>query len=118
MVSGKLSERLSANYLVLVVGHQNGMTECTASVMCEQICQDEVSKTANNYFDTYPTDDYFVTYVLGAIEKGRELGATYQCGTCSSLYPKCINVALRHQVLSKYQYLIEVTNYVLDKIPS
>lgn len=94
------------------------MTECTAQVMCQQICQDEMNKVAKNYFDTYPTDDYFVTYVLGAIERGRELGGTYQCDTCASYYPSCKNTALRHQVLSKYQYLIEVTNYVIDKIPS
>jgi len=94
------------------------MTECTAQVMCEQVCIDETNKVAKNYFDTYPTDDYFVTYVLGAIEKGRELGASYQCNTCVAYYPGCTNQALRKQVLTKYLYLLEVTNYVLDKIPS
>ena len=104
--------------LPLFLGYQNDLTECTAQVMCEQICTDEVNKVAKNYFDTYPTDDFFVTYVLGAIEKGRELGASYQCDACRMLYPSCKNQALRQQVLTKYQYLLEVTNYVLDKIPS
>ena len=86
--------------------------------MCEQICTDEMNKVAKNYFDTYPTDDYFVTYVLGAIEKGREMGASYHCATCRTLYPGCSNESLRKQVLTKYHYMMEVTNYVLDKIPS
>lgn len=86
--------------------------------MCEAVCNDEINKVAKNYFDTYPTDDYFVTYALGAIEKGREFGATYECNACRVVYPGCKNDAWRQQVLTKYQYLLEVTNYVLDKIPS
>ena len=94
------------------------MTECIAQVMCEQMCLDETKKIAKNYFDSYPTDDYFVKYVLGAIEKGRELGATYQCPTCRAFFPGCKNEPLRKQTLTKYLNLMEVTNYVLEKIPS
>lgn len=86
--------------------------------MCEQMCHDEMAKSAKNYFDTYPTDDVFVTYVLKAGEKGRELGASYHCDTCSLLYPLCKGQGMHQQVLTKYQYLMEVTNYVLAKIPS
>lgn len=86
--------------------------------MCEAICQEEVNKAANNYFDSYPTDDYFVSYVLGAIEKGRELGASFHCDACKSYFARCKSEAVRQQVLTKYSYLLDVTNYVLGKIPS
>jgi hypothetical protein len=99
-------------------GHQNDLTECTAEVMCEMTCNDEINKQANNYFDTYPTDDYFVTYVLEAGEKGRELGASYECATCQKLYPLCKNNQIRKQVVDKYYYLFEVTDYVLSKLPA
>lgn len=101
-----------------ILGHQNGLTQCTAQVMCEQTCQDEMNKSANNYFDTYPTDDAYVSYILAAIEKGRELGGAYHCDQCHLLYPKCNNEATRQQVLTKYAYLMDVTNYVINKIPS
>lgn len=94
------------------------MTQCTAQVMCEQTCLDETKKSANNYFDSYPTDDDFVTLILGAIEKGRELGGIYQCDQCRKFYPKCVSNAIRQQVLLKYLYLMNVTDYVLGKIPS
>lgn len=77
-----------------------------------------MNKVAKSYFDTYPTDDYYVTYVLGALEKGRELANGYQCGLCASVYPGCKSVSLRKQIVTKYNYLMEVTNYVLDKIPA
>lgn len=102
----------------MLLGYQSDLTECTAQVLCEQVCNDEINKNAKNYFDTYPTDDFFVTYVLGAMEKGRELGSTYQCATCRAHYPGCKSEPLRKQVSTKYHYLMEVTNYVLDKIPS
>jgi len=102
----------------LIIGYQNDLTECTAQVMCEITCNDEVNKQANSYFDTYPTDDYFVTYVLEAAEKGRELGASYECATCRKLYPLCHSNKVRQQVVDKYYYLFEVTNYVLKKLPA
>ncbi|KAF7494554.1 hypothetical protein SSS_05703 [Sarcoptes scabiei] len=116
-----LTQRAGRNLIfrvLLTIGHQNYLTQCTAEVMCEKTCQDEINKSANNYFDSYPTDDSFVTLVLGAIEKGRQLGQIYQCDHCRKLFPKCNNEMVREQVLSKYNYLMDVTNYVLGKIPS
>ncbi|XP_027198673.1 uncharacterized protein LOC113792877 [Dermatophagoides pteronyssinus] len=116
-----LTQRAGRNLIFrvfLTIGHQNGLTQCTAQVMCEQTCQDEMNKSANNYFDTYPTDDAYVSYILAAIEKGRELGGAYHCDQCHLLYPKCNNEATRQQVLTKYAYLMDVTNYVINKIPS
>jgi len=116
-----LKQRAGRNLIfrvLLTIGFQNDLTECTAQVMCETTCNDEVNKVANSYFDTYPTDDYYVTYVLEAIEKGRELGAGYSCASCQKLYPFCQNDKTRKQVVDKYYYLFEVTNYVLEKLPS
>ena len=86
--------------------------------MCEITCNDEINKQANSYFDTYPTDDYYVTYVLESIEKGRELGTGYSCASCKKLYPFCPSEKIKQQVVDKYYYLFEVTNYVLEKLPS
>lgn len=116
-----LTQRAGRNLIfrvLLTIGHQNDLIECISQVMCEAVCNDEINKVAKNYFDTYPTDDYFVTYALGAIEKGREFGASYQCNACRVVYPGCKDDSWRQQIFTKYQYLLEVTNYVLDKIPS
>ncbi|XP_054157141.1 uncharacterized protein LOC128955490 [Oppia nitens] len=116
-----LKQRAGRNLIfrvLLTIGFQNDLTECTARVMCEITCEDETNRAANSYFDTYPTDDYYVTYVLEAIEKGRELGNGYSCGSCQKLYPFCQNDKLKRQVIDKYYYLFEVTNYVLEKLPA
>ena len=116
-----LKQRAGRNLIfrvLLTIGYQNNLIDCTASVMCEVSCLEELNKKANNYLDTYPTDPFFVTYVLDSVERGRELGGRYECDTCAHYYPLCKDAKLRAHVYQKYNYLMEVTNFVLSKLPA